>query len=96
LLLKGTKKRAVTLSITVIVIYCFEVLRGEESGPLTKLLLEYGARCDIIDDSGNSAETILQSLVTRYGKGPNMELYKSYLQLLELIWESHGKILRKG
>lgn len=75
-------------------IFCFEVLRGEESGPLTQLLLEYGARCDIVDDSGNSAETILQSLVTRYGNGPNMELSRSYQQLLQLLWESHGKKLK--
>lgn len=72
---------------------CFEVLRGEESGPLTQLLVEYGARYDIMDDSGNSAETILQSLVTRYGNGPNMELFGSYQQLLHLFWESHGKKL---
>ena len=69
----------------------FKVLRGEESGPLTQLLVEYGARCDIVDDSGNSAETILQSLVTRYGSGPNIELFRSYQQLLQLFWESHGK-----
>ena len=73
---------------------CSEVLRGEESGPLTQLLIEYGARCDIVDDSGNSAETILQSLVTRYGNGPNMELSRSYQQLLQLFWESHGKKLK--
>lgn len=66
-------------------------LRGEESGPLTHLLIEYGARCDITDDSGNSAETIVQSLVTRYGNGPNMEIFLSYQQLLELFWENHGK-----
>ena len=75
-------------------ILCFEVLRGEESGPLTQLLIEYGARCDIMDDSGNSAETTLQSLVTRYGNGPNMELFGSYQQLLQLFWESHGKKLK--
>lgn len=75
-------------------IYCFEVLRGEESGPLTQLLIEYGARCDIMDDSGNSAETILQSLVTRYGNGPNMEMVGFYQQLLQLFWESHGKQLK--
>ncbi|XP_078373135.1 uncharacterized protein LOC144656768 [Oculina patagonica] len=67
------------------------VLRGEESGPLTQLLIEYGARCDIMDDSGNSAETILQSLVTRYGNGPNLEMVGFYQQLLQLFWESHGK-----
>jgi len=61
---------------------------------LTQLLVEYGARCDILDDSGNSAETILQSLVTRYGNGPNMELFGSYQQLLQLLWESNGKKLK--
>lgn len=61
---------------------------------MTQLLVEYGARCDIVDDSGNSAETILQSLVTRYGNGPNMELSRSYQQLLQLFWESHGKKLK--
>lgn len=61
---------------------------------MTQLLVEYGARCDILDDSGNSAETILQSLVTRYGNGPNMELFGSYQQLLQLLWESHGKKLK--
>ena len=80
--------------INAMFILCFEVLRGEESGPLTQLLVEYGARCDIVDDSGNSAETILQSLVTRYGNGPNMELSSSYQQLLQLFWESHGKKLK--
>ena len=55
---------------------------------MTQLLVEYGARCDVTDDSGNSAETILQSLVTRYGNGP------SYQQLLQLLWDSHGEILR--
>ena len=76
---------------------CFEVLRGEESGPLTQLLVEYGARCDIVDDSGNSAETILQSLVTRYGNGPNMELFGSYQQLLQKgKRESHGEKLKRS
>lgn len=64
------------------------VLRGEESGPLTQLLLEYGARCDIMDDNGNSAETVVQSLMTRYGNTSNVELCRSYQQLLELLWES--------
>ena len=76
----------------VTLIYYFEALRGEESGPLTHLLIEYGARCDITDDSGNSAETIVQSLVTRYGNGPNMEIFLSYQQLLELFWENHGEL----
>ena len=59
---------------------------------MTQLLIEYGARCDIVDDSGNSAETILQSLVTRYGNGPNLELVGLYQQLLRLFWESHGEL----
>ncbi|XP_067050086.1 ankyrin repeat and SOCS box protein 9-like [Acropora muricata] len=67
------------------------VLRGEESGPLIQLLVEYGARFDILDDSGNSPETILQSLVTRYGNGPNMEMSRSYQQLLQLLWDSNEK-----
>ena len=72
-----------------------KVLRGEESGPLTQLLLEYGARCDIMDDNGNSAETVVQSLMTRYGNTSNVELCRSYQQLLELLWESQGKISLK-
>ena len=56
---------------------------------MTQLLVEYGARCDVLDDSGNSAETILQSLVTRYGNGP------TYQHLLQLLWDSQGEILRK-
>lgn len=67
------------------------VLRGEEAGPLTQLLVEYGARCDVVDDNKNSAETILQSLVVRYGNQPNMELFELYQQLLQLLWDSHGK-----
>lgn len=70
---------------------CFTALRGEESGPLSHLLIEYGARSDVVDDSGNSAETLVQSLLTRYGNGPNMETVLSYQQLLELFWESHGE-----
>ena len=78
-------------AIIVMLIYGSKALRGEESGPLTQLLVEYGARCDLMDDSGNSAETILQSLLTRYGNGSNMELFKSYQRLLELLWESNGE-----
>ena len=72
-----------------------KVLRGEESGPLTQLLLEYGARCDIMDDNGNSAETVVQSLMTRYGNTSNVELCRSYQRLLELLWESQGEISLK-
>lgn len=66
-------------------------LRGEESEPLSHLLIEYGARSDVVDDSGNSAETLVQSLLTRYGNGPNVETVLSHQQLLELFWDSHGK-----
>ena len=58
---------------------------------MSHLLIEYGARSDVVDDSGNSAETLVQSLLTRYGNGPNMETVLSYQQLLELFWESHGE-----
>lgn len=59
---------------------------------MSHLLIEYGARSDVVDDSGNSAETLVQSLLTRYGNGPNMETVLSYQQLLELFWESHGEL----
>ena len=59
---------------------------------MIQLLVEYGARFDVLDDSGNSPETILQSLVTRYGNGPNMEMSESYQQLLQLLWDSNGEL----
>ena len=69
------------------------VLRGEEAQSLTQLLLEYGARCDIVDDNSNSVETLLQSLIIRYANGPNLEILQVYQQLLELLWETHGKMI---
>ena len=48
-----------------------------------------------MDDNGNSAETVVQSLMTRYGNTSNVELRRSYQQLLELLWESQGKISLK-
>ena len=88
------------MCLTIIVKILFlllytKVLRGEESGPLTQLLLEYGARCDIMDDNSNSAETVVQSLMTRYGNTSNVELCRSYQRLLELLWESQGEISLK-
>ena len=48
-----------------------------------------------MDDNGNSAETVVQSLMTRYGNTSNVELCRSYQRLLELLWESQGKISLK-
>ena len=48
-----------------------------------------------MDDNGNSAETVVQSLMTRYGNTSNVELCRSYQRLLELLWESQGEISLK-
>ncbi|XP_032233750.1 ankyrin repeat and protein kinase domain-containing protein 1 isoform X2 [Nematostella vectensis] len=68
-----------------------EVVTSEEVEPITHLLVEYGARCDITDNTDSTPVLGLEALMLRHSNDTNPEHFLRYQGLLEFLWHAHGQ-----